>query len=87
MNQIHRSCIKTINNRQIRSAKVQMCNKRVIRRPLNLLFPLECSAGVSDVKDLIKKKDNSIDQHEFRKKRNAAIITNRKIRSTQEYDA
>ena len=72
---------------QIRSAKVQLCNKRVIGRPLNLLFPLECSASVSDVKDLINKKDNLIDLHELRGKLQAAIIANRKIKRTQKYDA
>ena len=75
--------LMTSYDEQVRAAKIQLASKRVISRPLNLLYPIECtneteqSHGPTYDKDLILATDETLRQ---RPKREAAQKALKQIR-------
>lgn len=60
-----------------RSAKVQLCNKRVIGHPLNLLFPLELNIYASDVINKVNEIENCMTQNTTKPKRKQQQLQNK----------
>ena len=69
---------------QVRSAKVILISKRIISRPLNLLYPIECSDGnhygTSDKNTPIQALDNDAETVRQRSKRETAQRAIKRIR-------
>ena len=76
--------LMTSFDEQVRSAKVILTSKRIISRPLNLLYPIECSDGnhdgTSDKNTPIQALDNDAETVRQRPKREAAQRAIKRIR-------
>ena len=76
--------LMTSFDEQVRSAKVILASKRIIGRPLNLLYPIECSDGnhngISDKNTPFQAVDNDAETVRQRPKREAAQRAIKRIR-------
>ena len=76
--------LMTSFDEQVRSAKVILTSKRIISRPLNLLYAIECSDGnydgTSDKNTLIQAMDNDAEIVRQRPKREASQRATKQIR-------
>lgn len=74
--------LKVSRDKKVRSAKVQLSSGKVLGRPLNLLFPVECSDSFYDNRQIsIAPSVGSPSRRQDRQRRQAAEKANIKIKS------